>query len=287
MGPRSVGPGPRQRAAEPLRAPPPPPRLCDIPSGGGFFTGPWAVTSSSLRMLRWGAAFCRSLRPVLLMVSFPRSRSPVVGVLGLCWMWYGVPFARQQRPIIGVLGMCWLLPGSFDCFCCPRASVHRASIACPPPPPQAHHAACTSSAAPPTGMYGGEGGGGGVGLVWVGLASTRPVAPPSQSVRRPKAWECKEAPSPRLPLPWGRHMGSAHATFDPQGLGTPRDSIRRSLACASAVQPLDQPFRLGGGSEREGGVVMVWYGMVCPTVFREASRPHPHAPPCGWPGSGG
>ena len=34
--------------------------------------------------------------------------------------------------------MCWLLPGSFDCFCCPRASVHRPSIAClavsPPPP---------------------------------------------------------------------------------------------------------------------------------------------------------
>ena len=45
-------------------------------------------------------------------------------------MWHGVPFARQWRPIIGVLRMCWLLPGSFDCFCCPRASVHRPSIAC-------------------------------------------------------------------------------------------------------------------------------------------------------------
>ena len=40
-------------------------------------------------MLRWVAAFCRPLRPVLLLVSFPRSRSPVVGVLGLCWMWHG------------------------------------------------------------------------------------------------------------------------------------------------------------------------------------------------------
>ena len=65
----------------------PPPRwcravpLCDILSGCCSFTGPWTVTRSSLRMLRRVAAFCR---PVLLLVSFPRSRSPVVGVLGLC-----------------------------------------------------------------------------------------------------------------------------------------------------------------------------------------------------------
>ena len=58
--------------------------LCDIPSGCCSFTGPWTVTRSSLRMLRRVAAFCWSLRPVLLLVSFPRSRSPVVGVLGLC-----------------------------------------------------------------------------------------------------------------------------------------------------------------------------------------------------------
>ena len=45
-------------------------------------------------------------------------------------MWHGVLFARQRRPIIGVLRMCWLLPGSFDCFCCPHTSVHRPSIAC-------------------------------------------------------------------------------------------------------------------------------------------------------------
>ena len=55
--------------------------LSDIPSGGCSFTGPWTVTRSSLRMLRRVAAFCRPLRPVLLLVSFPRSRSPVVGVL--------------------------------------------------------------------------------------------------------------------------------------------------------------------------------------------------------------
>ena len=60
------------------------PPLCDIPSGCCSFTGPWTVTRSSLRMLRWVAAFCRPLRPVLLLVSFPRSRSPVVGVSGLC-----------------------------------------------------------------------------------------------------------------------------------------------------------------------------------------------------------
>ena len=81
-------------------------------------------------MLRRVATFCRQLRPVLLLVSFPRSRSPVVGVLGLCWMWHGVPFACQRRPIVGVLRVCWLLPGSFDCFCCPHTSVHRPSIAC-------------------------------------------------------------------------------------------------------------------------------------------------------------
>ena len=104
--------------------------LCDIPSRCCSFTGPWTVTHSSLRMLRRVTAFCRPLRPVLLLVSFPHSRSPVVGVPGLCWMWHGVPFACQRRPIIGVLRMCWLLPGSFDCFCCPRASVHRPSIAC-------------------------------------------------------------------------------------------------------------------------------------------------------------
>ena len=58
--------------------------LCDIPSGCCSFTGPWTVTRSSLRMLRRVATFCRPQRPVLLLVSFPRSRSPVVGVLGLC-----------------------------------------------------------------------------------------------------------------------------------------------------------------------------------------------------------
>ena len=55
--------------------------LCEIPSGGCFFTGPWTVTRSSLRMLRWVAAFCRPLRPVFLLVSFPRQRGPVVGTL--------------------------------------------------------------------------------------------------------------------------------------------------------------------------------------------------------------
>ena len=60
--------------------------LFDIPSGYCFFTGPWTVTRSSLRMLRRVAAFCRPLRPVLLLILFPHSRSPVVGVLGLWWM---------------------------------------------------------------------------------------------------------------------------------------------------------------------------------------------------------
>ena len=58
--------------------------LCDIPSGCCSFTGPWTVTRSSLRMLRWVAAFCRPLRPVLLLVSFACSRSTVAGAQGLC-----------------------------------------------------------------------------------------------------------------------------------------------------------------------------------------------------------
>ena len=79
------------RAAARSKPPPCPPKpwphanpLCDIPSGCCSFTGPWTVTRSSLRMLRRVATFCRPLRPVLLLVSFPRSQSPVVGVLGLC-----------------------------------------------------------------------------------------------------------------------------------------------------------------------------------------------------------
>ena len=67
---------------------PPPPY--DIPSGCCSFTGPWTVTRSSLRMLRRVAAFCRPLRPVLLLVSFPRSRSAVVGVPGAVLVVAGV-----------------------------------------------------------------------------------------------------------------------------------------------------------------------------------------------------
>ena len=61
-----------------------PPPLCDIPSGCCSFTGLETVACFSLRMLRRVAVFCRPLRPVLLLVSFPRSRSPVFGVPGLC-----------------------------------------------------------------------------------------------------------------------------------------------------------------------------------------------------------
>ena len=65
--------------------------LCDIPSGCCSFTGPWTVTRSSLRMLRRVATFCRPLWPVLLLVSFPRSRPP----LSLRMTW---PNAQHRRP---------------------------------------------------------------------------------------------------------------------------------------------------------------------------------------------
>ena len=45
-----------------------------VPSGCCFFTGPWTVTRSALRMLRRVAAFCRPLRPVLLLVSLSTGR---------------------------------------------------------------------------------------------------------------------------------------------------------------------------------------------------------------------
>ena len=49
-------------------------------------------------MLRRVAAFCWPLRPVLLLVSLPRVRSPVVGVLGLL-----VSFSRPRSPVVGPL----------------------------------------------------------------------------------------------------------------------------------------------------------------------------------------
>ena len=76
--------------------------LCDIPFGYCFFTGPWTVTRSSIRMLRRVATFCRPLQPVLLLGSLPRLRSPVVGVLGLL-----VSFPRSWSPVIGALWLCW------------------------------------------------------------------------------------------------------------------------------------------------------------------------------------
>ena len=76
--------GPRlqyTKGVQPLPLSPPAP-LCDIPSGCCFFTGPWTITCSSLRMLRRVAAFCRPLRLVLLLVSFPQCAGAVLDVAG-------------------------------------------------------------------------------------------------------------------------------------------------------------------------------------------------------------
>ena len=74
-------------------------------------------------MLRRVAAFCRPLRPMLLLVSFPRSRSPVVGPIP-------PPFGRGLEPNLPpfgggtVLGL-WVLQKSVVC----------GSLKSPPPPP--------------------------------------------------------------------------------------------------------------------------------------------------------
>ena len=95
-------------------------RPCDIQSRCCSFTGPWTVTRSSLRMLRLVAAFCRPLGPVLLLVLFPRSRSPVVGALGLCWMWQDVPFVSPAGTVtkeggVGHMGFRAIPPSAKQC----------------------------------------------------------------------------------------------------------------------------------------------------------------------------
>ena len=97
-----------------------PPPLCDIPSGCCSFTGPWTVTRSSLRMLRRVAAFCRPLRPVLLLVVFPHSRSPVVVVLGLCWMWRDVSLGRYRSCQHGAVSGVGSIVASFVSTECPK-----------------------------------------------------------------------------------------------------------------------------------------------------------------------
>ena len=62
-----------------------------------FLYGALDSQRPSLRMLCRVAACCRPLRPVLLLVSFARSRSPVVGVRGLCWLVQGSFLGFPQR----------------------------------------------------------------------------------------------------------------------------------------------------------------------------------------------
>ena len=97
---------------------------CDIPSGCCSFTGPWTVTRSSLRMLRRVAAFCRPLRPVLPLVSFPRSRSPVVWCAGAVLDVAGCAVCASAAPNN------WRIGGCAGC-CRGRLT----AFAAPPPPP--------------------------------------------------------------------------------------------------------------------------------------------------------
>ena len=56
---------------------PPPPPMCDILSGCCFFAGALDSHPFFPSHVASGRCFCRPLRPVLLLVSFPHSRSPV------------------------------------------------------------------------------------------------------------------------------------------------------------------------------------------------------------------
>ena len=112
---------------------PPPP--CDIPSGCCFFTGPWTVTRSSLRVLSlrsvgrcgWCSCWCRfrvrAAQSLVCQGCAGCGRMCRLRVSGAQWLAYW--------------GLCWLLRGSFDCFCCPHTSVLRPSTTCLAPPLQA------------------------------------------------------------------------------------------------------------------------------------------------------
>ena len=75
-------------------------------------------------MLRRVAVFCRPLRPVLLLVSFPRSRSPVVGVPGVA----GCAVCASAAP------NSWRIGGCAGC-CRGRLTVFAAHTPPLPPPP--------------------------------------------------------------------------------------------------------------------------------------------------------
>ena len=101
--------------------------LRDILSGCGFVTGPWTV--SSLRMLRRVATFCRPLRPMVLLVSFP-SAGPsswrIGGCAGCCRDRFTV-FAAHSSPHPGRPP-----PAS---LCCRGHVVRRVVISSPLSPP--------------------------------------------------------------------------------------------------------------------------------------------------------
>ena len=80
----------------------PPTKLCEVPLGCGFFTGPWTVTRSSLRMLRRVNAFDRCTR-CFLRCRFSASGAQQLGNWGLCWLSWGrlTIFAAHSPPRSG------------------------------------------------------------------------------------------------------------------------------------------------------------------------------------------
>ena len=93
-------------------------------------------------MLRRGAAFCRPLRPVLLLMSFPRERGLVVGTLGVVLVVAGVVLRFWLPPPLHIQVAHHMPRRTSVCVrpnCSTRPRVVLVVHHVPPPPPPVSH----------------------------------------------------------------------------------------------------------------------------------------------------